>query len=345
MSSLTTTAPTAVKARKPATALEWLRRFAHACTPSMPKLRVTVYAASAFAVCAVVGSRLVMADVGEATFAASRELAHLGDLTAAHETLIINGESMHRASAYTTQSVHEVLDRYEAYCAASPSVLGRAVEDIPAALKEKALKGVPVWLRLGIVRDESAKGGVVSCFADDRPGGVSALKGRVQSYLKTGNLSEFGRFRHVFAEPSTHPGETHVVTMWSDGDLNVGKMFPRQGDATGTDSPLMPRPADSRRLLSAAAVGMPFGVRMYESKASVADVRAFYDGVMAAKNWQVVDGANAAEAEGMRVYMRDDGLQVFVQVSESDQKTFATIVETGRPNVSNMATGNVGQNE
>lgn len=302
--------------------------------------RVSAYGSFAFTVAALLASRAVYADVKEATLAASRQLAHLSDLTSGAETLRVNGEELHRASAFTGQSLHEVLDRYEAYCTQNPGALGRAMEDIPAALTQQAdaqfqKLAVPVLsvplLKLGIVREEAPDHGMVACFADDPdvPGSASEarpvkLAGRVERYLSTGNLSAFGRFRQVYVERARN-GETHVVTTWANGDLNVGKMFPAEGDAQGTDSPFLPRPPQARRLLSGSAEGMPFGVRVYESTAQPEALWKTYETFLSDKGFHVVDDPKTSAT---RTYLRNDTVEIFVTVTEDDGKAYVTLLET-----------------
>ena len=71
----------------------------------------------------------------------------------------------------------------------------------------------------------------------------------------------------MFAERSPRGG-SRVVTLWSEGSLDLGRMFPAAGDAPGTDSSVVPRPAGSRRTLSASVEGFPAAIRIYESAAS-----------------------------------------------------------------------------
>ena len=112
-------------------------------------------------------------------------------------------------------------------------------------------------------------------------------------------------------------------------------MFPATGDAAGSDSRVLPRPPGSRRTLSAAAAGMPYAVRTYESNEGRAEVERFYDGWMKARGWI---RAARVESEGASAYFRQDGYQVFLVLAEEEGRTYATLVEAGASGSSPIAT-------
>jgi hypothetical protein len=302
-----------------------LRLFWKCLIPSARSIRGAAYSVFAFGLVATFAARSVQADMREVAFVAGHELGTLEDLTSGAYLIELNGAKFHRSSTRTSLSIKEVLDRYEGYCAASPSVLGRAMSDIPAALEERVElpKGDP--LRKGIVREEARGRGMVACFVDENATSAS-LEQRVRSFLKDGDLADFGRFRYVFVEDSAHG--RHVVTLWSDGTLPIGRMFPKAGDAPGTDSLLSGRPTASRRTFSASAAGFPAAVRIYETHASHDQVARDYDTSFAAKGFVRV------ENKGAVAYVGRDGSQVFVSLTTTkDGRTAATVVEAGRASI------------
>src|SRR5262249_14320679 len=158
---------------------------------------------------------------------------------------------VHWASARTEQSVEQVIDRFERYCRESPSALGLALQDVPLALEGRVPIDKTDPVRVGIVREVTEDRGMVACFVDDRGDRATGDLARKLGELgRTGDLSALGRFRYVFAE--RRPKGTKVATMWADGPIALGKMFPASGDADGSDSSLVPRPRESRRTLSAS---------------------------------------------------------------------------------------------
>src|SRR6266511_2601156 len=83
----------------------------------------------------------------------------------------------------------EKTDRFEDYCASSPSMLGRAMADFPKKLAGKVERKVPSRsMRLGFVRDEANGRGMVACFVSDKPAGLDSLKERLERYFSTWQL-------------------------------------------------------------------------------------------------------------------------------------------------------------
>ncbi|HEX9294450.1 MAG TPA: hypothetical protein VF881_01405 [Polyangiaceae bacterium] len=229
----------------------------------------------------------------------------------------------------------EKTDRFEDYCASSPSMLGRAMADFPKKLAGKVERKVPSRsMRLGFVRDEANGRGMVACFVSDKPAGLDSLKERLERFFSTWQLGEFGKFRYAFAE-KTKAGDTHVVTVWADTGLDIRAMFPAEGDAAGADSRVLPRPQQSRRMLSAAAEEMPYGLRLYTSTERADAVKRYYDDWMAKNRFSPVVGG---EHDGTIPHLRDDGYQAFVTIGEEDGHTSVTLLEAGRTDVAPNAT-------
>lgn len=171
------------------------------------------------------------------------------------------------------------------------------------------------------------------CFTGQRPGTLAELLEAARQLVETSDLSSFGSVVYAYAERNAH-GRTHVVTLWTQTGLDLGRMFPATGDAAGEDSRVLPRPQNARRTLSAAAEGMPFGLRLYETSASPASVRRFYDDWMRGNGWQI---AARAEEQGATAYLRADGYQAFLSLSTAEARTYVTLTEAGRADGSAIA--------
>ena len=294
--------------------------------PSPGILRVTAYGVFVFSVAALLAARVLYADVKEAAMSMGHELAQVADLLNGVETILVNGERMHHASTYVDQDVSTVLDRFETYCERSPSSVTRAMNDFPKELMDKVKRQLKKpTSRLGIVRQEADGRGMVACFVSDDPVTMADFKERLRRFRATRRLSEFGIFRYLFAERSD--GRTHVVTTWADTGLDLRAMFPKEGDAAGADSRLVPRPPSSRRTMSAAADGRPYGVWIYESTERADAIRAFYGDFAKKGGLQKVEGVE--EVEGTSEFIRPDGHQVFVSVGERDGQSYVVLTETG----------------
>jgi hypothetical protein len=309
------------------------RRVVRAAVPTRRKLRLAAYWTFAFGLVAALGARSVYADAREVGFAVGHQLASPEDLTEGAYTLRLNGATLHRSMARTPLSVGEVLDRYEAHCAESPSAIGRAMRDIPEALADKA--EIPKEARkLGILRDEADGRGMVACFVDqaDEADRSAAVIDRVNRFFETGDLASFGHVRYVFVE--ARKSGSKVVTLWSDGPLKIGAMFPAEGDAPGTDSSLVPRPSGSRRTLSAAVDGYPAAVRIYETAEGAEGVARAADAALVAKGFV---RATSDSAQHGAAYARRDGAQVFLSWSSEGGRTAVTILESAAAPVEGAA--------
>jgi hypothetical protein len=217
------------------------------------------------------------------------------------------------------------MDRYEAYCRKNPGALGRAMQDIPSAMKDRIDLPKDSALFAAVVRNEGDGRGMVVCFVDEPDAPSEPLVDKLRAVSETGDLSKLGRFRYVFAEQSSRPGGgTHVVTFWSDGELNPKKMFPATGDAPGTDSSIVPRPAGSRRTLSASVDGYPASVRIYESLAERGTLERMYDETLRAKGFVKVE---QTDPRGGAAYLREDNAEIIMSFTKSEQRTTVTIVE------------------
>ncbi|MDB4944467.1 MAG: hypothetical protein JWP97_4001 [Labilithrix sp.] len=299
----------------------WVRRLARLLVPSARSLRMGAYSGFAFGVLAVASGRAVYADVREVGLGMGHQLAKLEDLTGNAQLVTVNGAVVHRASAHTAQPVSEVLGRYEAYCKDSPGALGRAMSDIPGALAASAAIPQGPLARSSVVHEEQNGRGMVICFVDEPGAAARSLVQRLEDVSTSGDLSPLGHFRYAFAEPSK--AGTHVVTFWSDGEINLKKMFPAEGDAPGSDSAVAPRPAGSRRTLSASVEGYPASVRIYESPAARPAVEQEVDAALRARGF-----TRATRSESGSAYVRKDGAEIFVSLGDAGARTAVTIVES-----------------
>lgn len=304
----------------------WFHRGVRALLPSARSLRMSAYASFAFGGLALASARSVHADVGEMGLGMGHQLAKLEDLTSGAYLIHVNGAELHRASGHTQQSAAQVMDRYEAYCRERPGALGQAMLDIPSALADRIELPKGAAARVAVMRNEADGRGMVACFVDDPHAPAVPLVDRMRALAETSDLSKLGHFRYVFAEPSTGPvGGTHVVTFWSDGELNLKKMFPASGDAPGSDSPIAPRPAGSRRTMSASVDGYPASVRIYESLASRDSVERMYDQALSAKGFTKI--APAGSSSSGAAYVREDNAEIIVSITATGGRTSVTIVE------------------
>jgi hypothetical protein len=266
--------------------------------------RVVVYVLTVGAALGVVSLRSAMANVGEASEALGSELVPLADVLGERSHIVLNGQSVYVGNALTDSPVGDVLDRFQQSChehrAASSEVWSKV-----AQMRETFAKATPAELaasphgseiasalgriaampidKFGTIRTGGGDSGVVICFTQSESGPVDG-KAAWTEMRKTGDMSNVGNLRYVYATRTKQ--RTHVLTAWTQDHFDF-KSFSAQGegDAPGRDPDGIPRPPDSRRVVTASVEGTPYGLHLYESQKAPAEVLAFYDAKMTADGW------------------------------------------------------------
>ena len=229
-------------------------------------------------------ARAVWGAVGDRALEVGSQLVALGDTLGPNYRVHLNGAEVNVASATTELGVSPVLDRFEEECREHAGALAQDFQKLSQALGSQTppiLKGAA---GLGIIRKEKQGGGMVACLARDGARATLSLAEALHLFERTNDLSALGHLRYVTAEQRPS-GKTHVVSIWTDGPIHVGEMFPGEGDAPGPDPGDPVRPPHARRLLSANVENAPFGVQVYASSDTADTVFAHYDRDMAASGW------------------------------------------------------------
>ncbi len=303
-----------------------IKRLLSWILPSRRTLRLTTYLVFVCLGSAALAARAAYARANEAALEFGEQLSGLEDLTRGANIVLVNGERFHRVIAFVDDSVGSVLDRIQKDCETTPGLLGQAASEAARSYPQ-ALDRYPLSPRIlrGIVRHEEERRGMVACFTDSRGLGLTGLADAAKRFAKTSNLAEFGHFRYAFAR-RTDDGGTQVTTLWADTELNLSTMFPAHGDAAGADSDVLPRPATSRRVLAAAAEGQPYALRLYDTAQAAASVQRFYEDWFKQNGWVFAGKAK----QGGFSYLRPDGYQVIVTLSERKGRTAVGLIEAGR---------------
>ena len=288
--------------------------------------RLGAYLVFAFGVVGFLALRSVRASAGEASLALGRELSQLGDVMTSTKSLVINGQTMFVSTAGTQQSVATVLDRFEDMCEQHATAMGEEFARLPETA-QLALTNGARSRGFGVLRSEAGEEGAVACFANDEGGGATAVLSRVREMLRTSDLGALGRLRYVYAT-RTRSGGTHVVTVWTEGAIRVGEMFPAEGDAKGNDSDVMLRPRAARRLLTAQVEGEPYAVRIYDTSLARDAYFAELTTDMDRAGWMRVTAPHGGE--DVRAFLRGDGLEVIASAASQDDRTLVTLMEMGR---------------
>lgn len=289
--------------------------------------RLLAYSAVVSLGIGLVAARSVYGDMRSSALSLGHELGKLGDV-GTKRPLRLNGEPIYIVSATEDASVAEVLDQTEARCKAGSAGMAAELEHLSESLKEQLPAGVTESRAAGILRESNGDSGVVACLIrdDGQPaGGLQRLLGNLNAMMKSGDLGAVGRLRYVFAE-KTKSGRTHVVAAWTEGPFNLYAFLPGAGkDTPGTDPVQAPRPPRAQRILSADVEGVPYGVRIYDSASTPAEVVGVYDREMAGLGWEPAYGVPGDGPE-QRAFTRP-GADLLVITSADGARTVVSVIE------------------
>ncbi len=216
-------------------------------------------------------------------------LGQLGPLVLDEPTpFLFNGQQVYFASSLTPLAPQQVLARFEIYCHENSSGLAQVVGKLPSRIRgqkvPEELRDPATWFTVPSDKND-ANYAQITCFARSEQTTLARFTERVKRFAESGDVSEIGDMRYIVARRAT-PKTTHVLAMWTEGSFKLGEMIADQGDAPGSDSPVVPRPPGSVRLLSAEFRGQPYAARIYETKAEPGAVLAFYDRQMSARGFE-----------------------------------------------------------
>jgi len=289
-------------------------------------LRLLAYCSVVALVTGGLALRSAYGSVQKSALDMGEELGQLGDV-GADRPLSLNGQQIFVGSSMVDLPFGEVLDRVEALCKTDSGSLRRALENMPDAVESKSSNG-DKKRAIGIVREDQATRGVVFCFAHDREGhngGVADAISRFRSFAESGDLQDLGQLRYVYAK-TTDSVRTQVISAWTEGSFDIKAFAPKEdgSDTQGTDPRDAPRPPNSVRLLTAGAAGVPYGVRVYRSKASTREVAEAYDAQMPARGWKLT------VADGDRRVYSQGSIAMFVTTTEKPEGSLVSLVEMGQ---------------
>jgi hypothetical protein len=178
------------------------------------------------------------------------------------EEIGVNGAAFFLSTGAVDASVSEVLDQFQAKCTKKN---GQLHEQWAALSKRRHTELNPysaLWD--GVFRGGGRTNGVVACAeTGDGPLPPEQLITRIKAVLATGDLAKLGGLRYVYA--ARDGVRTMFVAVWNEGALNFRQMFPAHGDAPGSDPVGIPRPKDTRRVLSTQPVGSKATLNVYEA--------------------------------------------------------------------------------
>lgn len=268
--------------------------------------------------------RSAYANLKKQSLSMGRQLSQAGEVLNDQHRVLLNGEPIYVTNFNVPKTKQEVLDGIEKACVERSGNLGADYDKLPAAFKAGLDDNLRKRFSTGVVREEQGREGSVACVLQHGDGGIKALSEKLGRFAKSGDVADIGDFRYVYVRESARG--TRVLTAWTEGSFRMKNMFPTEGEPAGSDPQNMPRPDDSKRIMSAEIEGAPYGVRVYESAQPAAAIFAQYERDMPTLGWDTLPKTPALE-ETTRAFSRP-GVDVMVVAQENDGRTFVSLVES-----------------
>lgn len=303
-------------------------------------VRVGAYASVLVGAMLAISVNSAKANVAERAVGLGRDLQPFASMLQDTNKLRLNGEALWVSKGVTSESLTQVLDRYEEGCrAGGGSVFEEAYKeakgDAPASAAPPSKPSKPSAgkssvfdvKKLGVFREEDDKDGTVMCIVRGPNTPASPLDA-LQAFTDSEDLGKLGRLRYAYAHKDSS-GKVDVLTIWTDDTFKFSSIFPSEktGDTGGRDPVLTSRPPDSHRLLSIELVGTAYSAHVYRTSTSVLEVTKHYDDEFHERGWMGV-GALIDGAQG--IGYTKDGLQVVLHIErEEDGYTSVGIAELG----------------
>lgn len=267
-------------------------KMRHAFHVYLKVVRLSTFLAVVGCVASLLAARSVYGSATKSFVDLDREWSRqVGKLERDSYRVRFNGQAMRISSHMTDASIHDVLTAAEDECRAHSGGLEADIAKIPAlAERLPALAlGKMAGFVFGTMRHESDEAGYVACIEREGTAGVAGIGDDLRAAVESGDIGKLGTLRYVIAERGPRATKTHVLRQWTEGEFNLAKLFPAEGDVAGTDLAEVSRPDGARRILDASVEGAAVGVRVYEAPGTPASILARYDGELAAKGWKNVE--------------------------------------------------------
>lgn len=206
----------------------------------------------------------------------------------APRTLRVNGQAIRMSVGTADGRVEEVLDYFESACIKRDGRFAEWIEELDRAGRAGKLSQAEASMWDGTLRHEEESGGYVACLdvGSERLTPEILLQ-RIGRFSETGDVSDVGHLRYVFAK-QLQSTRVRFVGAWVDGPLPVNEMFPAESDAPGLDIDGVPRPPEGRRTLSAWEEGqLPYAVTQYAGVGSgPGELRSWYQDALGRRGWR-----------------------------------------------------------
>ncbi|MBX3250766.1 MAG: hypothetical protein KF901_26540 [Myxococcales bacterium] len=283
-----------------------LRDHVRSLRAVLPKVgRLLGFLAVVYAVTLVFAARSASAEVDELMMGLGAEMLRFPDSTQGRvRELRLNGAPIQMMTGVTDKSLDEVLAYFEARCQEHDGGVAETVRGLLEAEGADALGLDARAMDTTLVANYGNRG-FVACLdpgerADLRES--ESLLARARRALESGKIGDLGHLRYLYAERYREGDRrwgTHLVSIFSDDDLDIRRLFPERGDAPGVDPEAVPRAEGLRRILSAHEVGKPYGMTLYTSTDRTADgLASWYRRALTDAGWRPL---TARDGERVRI--------------------------------------------
>jgi len=232
--------------------------------------------------------------------------------------LFLNGIGLRIVSGSSRSRVSGLLDRFQAGCRQND---GRLADQI-AALLRRGRAGLPegrFGLPDGTLRHQTRERGFVACLDLGRDALVPReILGRVNRFLRSGDLSALGGLRYLMAEQSEKGAS--FVAFWTEGETDLLGALPAERDAPGRDVAAVAPPPDSIRVLSAWEQDRAPSLAIYRtSSLERAELERFYRRILPEQGWRLGQGRQTADAAaGSALFAERQGRTVVISFVAAD---------------------------
>lgn len=223
-----------------------------------------------YVIALIFAARQAAAEVDELLLGLGAEMLRFPDSTQDEvRTVQLNGAAIQMMTGITDRPIDEVLGYFEGKCQERD---GGVSETVRRILDERSDLGIaPSDVDTTLTMNTGSRG-FVACLDPGDDVDLSSsetLLARAERALATGRIGELGHLRYIYVERYTEERGrygTHIVSIFSDDDLDVKRLFPERGDAPGVDPEGVPRAEAMQRILSAFEVDKPYGMTVYTTR-------------------------------------------------------------------------------
>ena len=299
----------------------------------MRVLRVAGVLVAVYLIALIFAARQAAAEVDELMLGLGAEMLRFPNSTQREaRTVSLNGAAIQMMTGITDRPIDEVLAYFEARCQERD---GGVSETVRRILDERNDLGVvPSDVDTTLTMNTGTRG-FVACLDPGDDADLSSsetLLARAERALQTGRIGELGHLRYIYVERYTEEQGrfgTHIVSIFSDDDLDVKQLFPERGDAPGVDPEGVPRAEGMQRILSAFAVGMPYGMTIYTTEGDASRLASWYRRELPRAGWELVEMRPGERVQIDGQYLVTGVLEerlVTVVVGGQDELTTVTVL-------------------